>query len=357
MIQLKFLKAQNGDCFLLSFNDKNENPRNILIDGGRSATYYDSITNPNGGLRKELKEIRDRNEYIDLLVLTHIDNDHIEGLLKWFEIDPKAVEMIGNIWFNSGKLIAQSLNQPENIDLRVGLKIFKTAFTGVNEAIEFEDYLLQNTKWDRKIVMKGEVLEEFGVKIQVLSPDKNQLCKLLKQYKAVTGDSAYTAGREKDWVKTFSSFIDEESNDDFKFRQDTSVKNGSSISFIITIEDKSFLFLGDSHPNGIVNALKELGYNKENPLIVEAMKVSHHGSKNNTSTELLSLIETDNYLISTDSTGHGHPNKRTLARIINRNSNAILHFNYTNVKDYMLQKQDCEDFPNIKIMLTTKLEF
>lgn len=354
-IKIRLLKAGNGDSFLLTVKERNIN-RNILIDGGIDKTFFDHTTNHFGELKEEIDSIRKRNEFIDLLILTHIDNDHICGLLKWFELDNKALELVKNVWFNSGKLIATYLNEPENEDLQVGLKIFSDAKTGVKEAIQFEDYLTNKAIWNKKIILQGQEMEECGVKIQILSPTETQLRSLLKEYKKVTGDPAYTAGREKDWNKNILDFIEEENRPDFKFSQDSSVKNGSSISFILTICDKRFLFLADSHPKYIVQQLEIMGYSKDNPLEVEVMKVSHHGSKKNTNKELLEIIKTNNYLISTDSAGHNHPNKRTLARILNVNTDAIFHFNYEHVRNDVFSTQDRKNF-QIKARITKELDF
>ena len=45
---------------------------------------------------------------------------------------------------------------------------------------------------------------------------------------------------------------------------------------------------------------------------------------------MLDLIECRGYLITTDGTRHGHPHKRTLARILNAHSDNIIYFNYEN---------------------------
>lgn len=357
MIEVKSMKAQNGDSFLLSFIDNEGMPRNVLIDGGREGAYYDSRINEFGDLKKEINLIKRKKENIDLLILTHIDNDHICGLLKWFEMDNDASDYIKNIWFNSGKLIAEYLNEPENNDLTVGLKIFHNNETGVNEAIDFEEYIEKKEIWERKIVMKSKKLDEFGVKICVLSPDKVQLTKLLKEYKEKTGEDIYTAGKENDWKTPLSDFIIEEGKPGYRFIQDTSVKNGSSISFIITISNQCFMFLGDSHPKGIVNSLKELGFSKEKKIDVNLLKISHHGSKSNTNLELLEMVNTNDYYISTDSTGHHHPNKRTLARIVRNNPSAVIHFNYKEVKESIMLDKDFKDFPGMKIRVTPYFKY
>ena len=83
-IKFEFLQADNGDCILITTEKFN-----ILIDGGMGRTYYRS-------LKDKLEEL----EQIDLVILTHIDEDHIAGLIELFkdeEIRPK----VKKVWFNS----------------------------------------------------------------------------------------------------------------------------------------------------------------------------------------------------------------------------------------------------------------
>lgn len=346
-LSIKFLKAINGDCIHISFKDSEGVIKNILIDGGLDATYYKSETNSYGELKTTIDNLSEQDQKINLLVLSHIDNDHINGLLKWFEMDNKAHELIEKVWFNSGKLISEYLDEPENPDLKLGLKIFNDSYTGVPEALRFEDYLVKSEIWDRRIIIQDSVLEDSGMKIKVLSPSKKQLIRLLKEYKKKTGDEAYTSGSMKDWNIDLKSFIEEE-NEGYKFSQDTSPKNGSSIALLLTYNEMNFLFLADSHPKEIVKSLKRMGYSKENPIELELLQVSHHGSKANNNVELIQIVKTNNYVISTDSSSHNHPHKRTLARIIEVNPKATFHFNYDFVLDNIFTKNDFRDFNEFK---------
>lgn len=353
-MKIKFLKASKGDCFLISFKDENNMNRNILIDGGMEETFFDSTNSLDGELKYEIERIRKDKEKVDLLILTHIDNDHILGLLNWFKLDSKAYKLISNVWFNSGRLIAESFKLPSNEELNRQFKVFKTAETGVSEALDFEKYLIDNKIWERKLIRKGMTFSELGVKIEILTPEKKQLKRLLKEYKVKTGDDAYTTGRGRDWNESLNSLIEKESPKETYRRQEYRPANCSSITLILTVNGRSFLFLADGNAIKTANALKEKGYNKLNPLPVEFMKVSHHGSRNNTCKKLLEVVKTDNYLISTDSSGHGHPDKLTLARIINNNPSANFHFNYKHVKDVMFSKQDFVDYESFKAFVKTE---
>jgi glyoxylase-like metal-dependent hydrolase (beta-lactamase superfamily II) len=66
-----------GDSIVITFDDEGDGPRKkcIVIDGGYSQTAK--------VLRSHLDE--DGIATIDLIVATHIDDDHINGLRKFFD--------------------------------------------------------------------------------------------------------------------------------------------------------------------------------------------------------------------------------------------------------------------------------
>ena len=112
--------------------------------------------------------------------------------------------------------------------------------------------------------------------------------------------------------------------------------NASSIAIILWLPNFSILLLGDSRPEIIIESLKTIGYNDtDKRLKVDYIKVSHHGSKNNTSMELLNYIECDNFIFSTNGgfARSKHPDRETIARILCRKSRnmkntTVLYFNY-----------------------------
>jgi beta-lactamase superfamily II metal-dependent hydrolase len=346
-MKIQFLKANKGDSIHLSFSDNDKIERNILIDGGTGSTYYENKSRKKGDLYHLIETIKTNNQKIDLLILTHIDDDHIGGILRWFSKDKTAFNLIDKVWFNSGKTIAEYLTLKRNKELELTLDIFENTYTSVPQAKKFEDYLIENKIWDKKIILKGNTEKINGVKIQILSPTNEKLKKLLTEFKKPKYEY-FTSGVESDWNISLLDFIKEETSKEYKFDEDDSIPNGSSITFVLTFDEKNYLFLGDSHPTDILESLKEK-YSKNNPLIVEFLKVSHHGSCRNTSKELLEIIKTDNYIISSDGTSHNLPNKRTFARIVNENPNATIHFNYENLPRHIFSDIDKQDFPNLKL--------
>ena len=86
MIELRVLPARDGDCLLLSYGHGALTHR-ILIDGGRALTY------------PLVKPMLEKVGMLDLLVVTHVDQDHILGVLAMLEDLHRPVQ-IGDIWFN-----------------------------------------------------------------------------------------------------------------------------------------------------------------------------------------------------------------------------------------------------------------
>ncbi|HJE03674.1 MAG TPA: MBL fold metallo-hydrolase [Aliarcobacter thereius] len=92
-MEIKFLKANNGDSIHISFGNKN-----ILIDTGTGATYLSKPNGrpQNGELKSLINKLQSKNEKIDLLIITHWDDDHIGGVLKWFKEDFESAKSMIN---------------------------------------------------------------------------------------------------------------------------------------------------------------------------------------------------------------------------------------------------------------------
>src|SRR5215203_5475497 len=100
-------RANKGDCLILHYGSKNE-PGLILIDGGPANTYKPH-------LKPRLEEIRkmrglpaDASLPVDLLMVSHIDDDHIKGILELTKelLDASASQRplalkIKGVWHNT----------------------------------------------------------------------------------------------------------------------------------------------------------------------------------------------------------------------------------------------------------------
>ena len=72
MFRLEMLPVGDGDCLILSWGEESA-PRHMLIDGG--------LPRSSGLLGERLRHLSDSGGRLELLIVTHIDADHIGGIL------------------------------------------------------------------------------------------------------------------------------------------------------------------------------------------------------------------------------------------------------------------------------------
>lgn len=124
-MKLKVFHAADGDCLLLTSGDGHH----ALIDGGRTTTFKAQTW-------AALQELQEAGEALDLVVVSHIDNDHVSGLLwffklvqEWTKVDfqrsaraanPKPVEdpkfarppVVKKVWHNAWRDQLGDLSRP-----------------------------------------------------------------------------------------------------------------------------------------------------------------------------------------------------------------------------------------------------
>ncbi|HFU74693.1 MAG TPA: MBL fold metallo-hydrolase [Arcobacter sp.] len=350
-VKVNFLKANNGDAIHVSYLHSNK-VINIVIDTGAKKSYerIEREQRPprgniiiDGEFKKLIKQLEENNEVIDLLILTHVDDDHLGGIKAWMESKEFDTSKIKKIWFNSGKLIneyfATNLENENYQELEV--KEFDSVKTSIPDGVYFENKITEYEIWDRKIIKAGDTYDdkELGAKFLILSPTERNLKRLLTKWEKEEPESIKTSGvgKNEEYKKTLTELLEKDKNS-----YDPSKHNGSSIAFVLEIGNKKLLFLGDCLHRTIVKSLNKL---KIKSLKVDLVKISHHGSKNNTSNKLLKMIKCNKYVISTDGSKHNHPNKVTFARIIKHNPNCEIYLNYKDkLENDIFLPKDYEDF-------------
>ncbi|UBM59570.1 MBL fold metallo-hydrolase [Marinilongibacter aquaticus] len=356
--------AKNGDCFLISFSENEQIQKHLLIDCG----YTDTVK---AYLKNDLSKIGEEGGVLEKMILTHIDADHIQGAIRLLKENnvSKFIE-IKEIWHNTfrhlsdKKQISLDKSQKRILDqlIRRGYPVRENEIKGEQEISAEQGTtvgaLILQGKYSWNSDFEGNAIStDFHKKITIgeneelvlLSPNKRKL----EQLKSFWRDELYRYGVSYDggnselYDDAFEMFMSWEKDTSIKqsvkisaeketfqdllqkpFKEDTTVTNGSSIAFILKIQEKNLLFLADAHPDLIVQSLKE--YKKDGIIKFDLIKVSHHGSFNNISKDLLELVDSPKYLISTNGGRHNHPDKETIAHIINRQTNfhREIYFNY-----------------------------
>jgi beta-lactamase superfamily II metal-dependent hydrolase len=328
MFTIEMLEAKEGDALWIEYGDPAK-PHRILIDCGYKSTYREVMKrfDANPGLE------------LELFVLTHIDGDHIAGSVPFIADARVKPANVKDVWFNSYKHLGDGL--------------------GVEQAAYFTHYLVdRHFKWNDAFGGQAVVIEENaalpvkslagGLKLTLLSPTREKLRKL----EAVWGPELEEVMRRKG-VDTEEELVDLNSAvlapDKLgaapnvtalaasPFKSDTTEPNGSSIAFLAEYKDafdgnrdKAVLFLGDAHAPVVEASLRRLIADRQlGRLKIDALKLSHHGSKNNTSRELLDLLVCKHFLFSTNGNKHEHPDAECVARIVAPKRPGVeLHFNY-----------------------------
>ncbi|WP_160136624.1 ComEC/Rec2 family competence protein [Chryseobacterium sp. c4a] len=312
--EFKILEAYHGDSILIKTYDKDFNEFIILIDGGTATTFRYS-------LKKELNNI----SKIDLLILTHIDSDHIGGLIHLFT--SKLIEKIeiGEIWFNHPEI----LRRGKGSNISVGQS---ESFLDLIKRVKPYTEILSIDKSMKKIDKNGIVFTILSPTNEILSHFENVYEDELKKAKKKVKKRKISI-KKNDYGESLIS-LSENNYTPLKSIKDD-IFNSTSIAFILQTLDLKFLLLADARPEVIEECLGELGYTINNKLDVDYVKISHHGSKNNTSQSLLSLINCSEYIISTNggTADHHLPDRETIARIVhnksrNKEKKLYLYFNY-----------------------------
>ncbi|AVB30195.1 ComEC/Rec2 family competence protein [Proteus mirabilis] len=335
-IIIRVLKANHGDCIMVSYEGES-GVFNILIDGGPSSAFrYGQRQRYAGALCIALDDLKEKEQQVDLVILTHIDDDHINGLIKAFEKVDYLRQMSKSIWFNSSRMITRYFNEPEIAENNI-LLTDDSPQTSVQQGKDLETLLDEIGCERAPLVMASQVHNAGPFTLKILSPNSEQLQKLLHKWPA-ENEPGLTSSQHNDYHLSLNDIWAED-----KFESDQSVYNGSSIAFLLEADNKKMLFLGDAHDQGVAESIGALGYSNTNRLKVDLVKISHHGSQYNTSNELLSLLDSPRYVISTDGSKHGLPNKRTIARII-KSTNGTIYFNYEDVIPPLLLSHEIKDY-------------
>ncbi|QCJ45428.1 MBL fold metallo-hydrolase (plasmid) [Bacillus sp. S3] len=351
--QVFMFEAGNGDCFLIKC--VGESITNVLVDFGYSNTYKKHVKN-------HFSKMDANNEKLDLIIVTHIDQDHISGGIRFFEENGVAsspnIINVGEVWHNSYRHLEmvetdKKLTEKERLHInRNSIVVEKNRTSNPTDTSGKQGSRLAANlyhygyKWNysfnnHAISFKGEepIWINDSVKVTVLGPTLGELENLKKIWKKelkikfptieLNGDVIFDDAIEcislmKRPNNLFSSVKDTSIvNNPEKlaktiFQEDQDEINASSITCVIEFMNKRILLLGDSISSHVEAQLKKIYKETELPIIFDAIKVSHHGSARNTRNELLNIIDSEHYFISTNGSIHGHPDIETIAKIIVR---------------------------------------
>jgi beta-lactamase superfamily II metal-dependent hydrolase len=307
-MEVFFYSTGCGDAARITFKDLNQRTNHILIDSGFERTFRNL-------LYEELKSLHDKGENIALWIVSHIHDDHIGGVIGYISAVQKKLlpEMVERWWYNPPRPLQ---NLPSN---QVHASISQP--TSILQGDALAAYLSARPADTMQTISSGSNPHEIaGLNITVISPTQVELNKLRSKYQAPgkplesTEDGQISEAKgmlKRDYSITVEQHIQTVSV------ADLNIENCSSIAMITDFHGFKILWLADAHPGVVIQSLRNLGYDRENPFICDWVKVAHHGSAANNTTELYSMIQCNNYLISVNGDNrHGLPNKAAICNIL-----------------------------------------
>ncbi len=329
MFTIDMLPAQQGDAVWIEYGMPGSVHR-VLIDAGTPASA--------ALIRARIERLPPEERRFDLLVVTHIDTDHIGGVLKLLAERPAELAF-DDVWFNAWRHIdraGSSVLGP--IDGEILSAVLDKLKWPWNEAFEGRAVMVPAAGPVPAKRLRG------GLVLTVLSPDESQLDRLRRNWRTVVRAAGLDPDDPERWARLLdkmakkgvaSSLLgggrpDVDALARTPFESDTAVANGSTIALLAEFEGHSCLLTGDAFPDVMLGPVRRLLRERRvSKLAVGALKVPHHGSRYNVSGELLSAVATSQYLFSTSGAIFGHPDDEAVARVLAAGAGPrTLHFNY-----------------------------
>lgn len=318
MITVEMLPANFGDSLWITYGPPGET-RRILIDCGFKSTYRD--------LLRRLEALDARQ--LELVVLTHVDEDHIKGAVPLLSDTRLRQGAVGDVWFNGWRHLA-----PERGPLEgefVSARLLQRKFA-----------------WNRMPPWRGEAVVvpadgplptvelEGGLRLTLLSPTRAGLDSMREEWREKVEAVGIDPGDAEAVLRALAE-KPELAPDKVRgyargsFAEDEAPANGSSIAMLAEYRARTVLLGGDAHPSvlegSVRRILAERGLER---LRLDAFKLAHHGSAHNTSPGLLEVLDCHDYLVSTNGARFGHPSAECMELLLGqgRREAVIFRFNY-----------------------------
>jgi beta-lactamase superfamily II metal-dependent hydrolase len=368
-VKLTVFRSGDGDCLLLTSGDGHH----ALIDGGRRGTYREH-TEPT------LAAMSVAGTPLDMVVVSHIDADHISGILEllhavaaWEVFDFQTSEAgnttlrepaerrpprIGKLWHNAwraqvGELAGPIESLASTVDVALALATIepptpdaarmvdamRELAVSIPDGIELLRLVEEDTPIPRNDPFEGLVLlkrqphiEPLGTtSLTVLGPAKKHLKKLRDEWRvwlektgveqaveqAVT-DPLAGEGAGDQLVQTLSSAAAIIAETD---PEKVTPPNRASILLLAEEGAQTCLLTGDAAEEEIIDGLKAAGRLQGGRFRCNVLKVQHHGSENNVSKSFAEQVIADHYVFCGDG-AHGNPSPSVVKTIVETRADA-----------------------------------
>ena len=330
-VVIDVLPAERGDCLWIECTREEGPPWRMVIDGGMPDCWpalEARIASCAGAAPgAEHDPVR-----IDLAVVSHIDADHIGGMLRLFRAATRNVTF-GDIWFNGLPQLPETLvGDPRSVPQ--GEELVSLLSGDHANADATRRSLPWNERFRRAAVMTtGDGAFETiafpdGPTLTLLSPTPRRLVALRNTWEK------YFSKLKRGVPEAEPAAIELPLQDlaalaAMPTGKDPSVANGSSIAFLLEHAGRSCLFGADAFSSVLGSALTQLAAQRGTTIALDVFKLPHHASKHNVTAPLLEAAPAEHYIISTNGERFNHPDDIALARVVTgAKKPCTLWFNY-----------------------------
>jgi hypothetical protein len=320
---LEALDAKHGDSLILHFGT-GQDRRFILIDGGPAGVFGPTLDRR----LQQLQELRPGEPLrLELVMVSHIDDDHIRGILdmagelrelRELGRDPKR--HVRELWHNSfGDILGEASEaaiaslaarfslppdgpfDPQGLPLSLPAAM---ATASVPQGRELRD-LARRLGWNantQPVMLEREGPQDVpfggGLALTVLGPRAERVEAL-----------------QQEWVRAIRDLQDR--TDPAAYAQlaalvDRSVSNLASIIVLAESENgRRILLTGDARGDDIREGLRAANLADGGSVRLDILKMPHHGSSRSVDEEFFQRVTADHYVISANGK-YGNPDIETL---------------------------------------------
>jgi hypothetical protein len=340
MLRIEMLPAQQGDALWIEYGDP---VRRILIDGGTAPTW--SSRKKAGPLAKRIAALPAGEREFELLVVSHVDGDHILGAVQLLA-DETLGATFKDVWFNGFRHLPGTVEPMGPVD---------------GEELTF---LLDRRTWNDafngkpvQIPKRGKLPAKKlpgGLTLTVLAPDEQRLEDMVPVWEKTVREAGLVPGVGRKptpmappGLETMGpgAMPDVAALAAGRVSEDTAEANGTSIVLLAEHADgQGALLCADAFPTvvlqGVKRLLDERGGDK---LAVSAFKLPHHGSRRNIHLELLQAIDSEEFLFSSNGNRTKHPDMASVAQVLHTFDDPRLWFNYKTAFNEVWDRDDVKN--------------
>lgn len=336
-------RARKGDCLLLHYGTRGD-PGLALIDGGPADVYGPQLKPRLAAIRAARGLQAADTLPLDLLLVSHIDDDHIRGILELTDELIVARDArrplplkIRDVWHNSFDDVIGS--SPNELHAAVAATYGAAALAGeldveglepaagrvlasIPQGVRLRDdirglKLRLNRQFDGHPVVAADNTRfdmGKGLSLAVAGPMQDELAALHKAHEAWFKKQE----GERNTKAALAAFTD------------TSVPNLSSLVVLAEVGGRRMLLTGDARGDKILLGLERVGaLAPGGQLHVDVLKAPHHGSDRDVAPVFFERITADHYVFSGDGE-HGNPERATLEMLFRARGDAAytVHVTY-----------------------------